>query len=105
MLPTARKVLVLLVLMVFSIAARAALVRGRLLRGQSPAPGIPVTVWCQPLGRSVPVYSGADGMYYIPNVPQGQYVLEIWAVPNGAPITFVINIIEPGTDVNPIYVP
>ncbi len=101
-----RDLAVLLILLSAScFVAQAALVRGRLLRGQNTAPGVAVTVWCQAYGRSQPSYSGMDGMYYMPNVPPGQYTLEIWAIPNRPPMTFVIYVNEPGFDVNPIYVP
>lgn len=101
-----RDLAVLLILLCTScFIAQAALVRGRLLRGRYNAPGVAVTVWCQAYGRSQPSYSGPDGMYYLPNIPPGQYTLEIWAIPNNPPLTFVIYVTEPGTDVNPIYVP
>ena len=97
---------ILLAMMWSSLAAEAAIVRGRLLRGQGVAPGIAVTVWCQQFGRSQPTYSQADGIYYIANVPPGAYVLEVWARGNGQPpLTFNIQINEPGTDIPPVFVP
>ena len=51
------------------------------------------------------VYSGGDGMYYIPNVKAGSYTLEVWAVPNKAPRTFHnIPVVDPLTNVNPVDV-
>jgi hypothetical protein len=86
--------------------ALAAVVRGRLLRGQGSAPGIAVTVWSQQLGRSQPTYSQVDGMYYMPSVPAGFYTLEVWAGGGQqAPLTFNIQVNEPGTDIPPIFVP
>src|ERR1019366_544794 len=87
-----RDLAVLLILLSTScLVAQAALVRGRLLHGQNnTAAGVAVTVWCQAYGRSQASFSGGDGMYYIPNVPPGQYTLEVWAIPNNPPMTFVI---------------
>lgn len=54
-------------------------VRGQLLHGgQFPAPGIQVTLYSVIYGRSSPAYTGADGMYYLNNVPLGDYALEVW---------------------------
>ena len=54
-------------------------VRGQLLRnGQSPAAGIQVTLYSPTFGRSSPAVTGPDGMYYLYNVPYGNYYLEIW---------------------------
>jgi hypothetical protein len=53
-------------------------VRGQLLRqGQSPA-GIQVTLYSSSFGRSSPSITGNDGMFYIYNVPFGNYYLEVW---------------------------
>ena len=54
-------------------------VRGQLLRnGQVPAAGIQVTIFSPTFGRSSPSMTGMDGMYYLYNVPFGNYYLEIW---------------------------
>lgn len=64
-------------------AQQAPLVRGRLQRiypngAWFAAPGFAVTLM-NPAGvRSLPVYSGYDGMYYFNGVPGGQYTLEVW---------------------------
>ena len=69
--------------------------RGRLQRqtpnGWFPVVGLVVTVRTANPGsfvRSLPAYSGSDGMYYLNGVPPGQYYLEIW-VPN-APQPFLV---------------
>ena len=87
-------------------------VRGLLLRrgpqGAYPAEGIAVTVYVQQLGRSRPGFSGSDGMYYLYNVPAGQYFLEIWAHGfSNPPIVFQIVVDDrlPFTDVAPVTVP
>jgi hypothetical protein len=57
-------------------------VRGELIYGpQTPAQYLKVTLYNQALGRSAPVTSGPDGMYYFYNVPYGNYTLEVW-LPN-----------------------
>lgn len=93
-----------------SAAAEASTVRGRLYRatpqGYLPAVGIPVTVYRPDLGRSGASTSGADGMYYLFNIPPGYYTLEIWTYPNSPPMTFGIQVQNtPFTDINPIQVP
>ena len=85
--------------------AGAAMVRGRLMRGSSTAPGVAVTVSNPQMGRSIPSYSQGDGMHYLANVPPGVYVLEVWARPNSPPMTFQIQVTEPNTDIVPLNVP
>jgi hypothetical protein len=54
-------------------------VRGQLFKnGQFPAAGIQVTLVSQATGRSSPSFTGNDGMYYLYNVPFGNYYLEVW---------------------------
>jgi hypothetical protein len=61
------------------INAQTTTVRGQLLKnGQSPAPGITVTLNHPTFGRSSPATTGGDGMYYFYNVPFGDYYLEVW---------------------------
>jgi hypothetical protein len=84
--------------------ASAATVRGKLLRGKGVASGIAVTVLNPKKVRTTPAYSGANGMYYIPNVKAGSYTLEVWVKPN-KPLTFPIQVKEPESDINPIQVP
>jgi hypothetical protein len=59
--------------------AQTTTVRGQVLHnGQSPAAGIQVTLFSQATGRSSPSITGNDGMYYLYNVPFGNYYLEVW---------------------------
>ena len=54
-------------------------VRGQLLHNnQLPAAGIQVTLYSQTFGRSSPSITGNDGMYYLYNIPFGNYYIEIW---------------------------
>jgi hypothetical protein len=84
---------------------QAATVRGKLLRGNGAASGVEVTVLNSQKVRTQPAYSGANGMYYIPNVKPGSYTLEVWATPNKSPLTVPIQVKEPETDVNPVKLP
>ncbi len=99
----------LLVLGMFGDAAFAATVRGRLDRrgpyGFYPAAGVAVTVNNPQMGRSSPAYTGTDGMYYLFNIPPGNYTLEIWPYPQTGPLLFPVTVNDPGTDVPPILVP
>jgi len=91
-----------------SHALEAATLRGQLRcnNGDAPAVGIAVTV-NGVRGRTTPFFTGGDGMYYITDVPAGQYVLEIWLSKRGNDPTSTQQIIikEPITDVPPQVVP
>jgi hypothetical protein len=87
-------------------AANAATVRGRLLHQNGyPAAGVAVTVYNQTMGRSSPAFAGADGMYYLYNIPPGNYYLEVWIYPNSPPVVYQIQVAEPYTDIPPTSVP
>jgi hypothetical protein len=100
----ATKLIAIALLAALSSAIQAAIVRGRLVRGKAAAAGIAVTVLNPQKIRTAASYSGADGMYYIPNVKAGSYTLEIW-VNRNKPLNFPIQVREPQTDVNPVNVP
>lgn len=75
--------LALIVLTSASTAAHAKVVRGGLYRlaangQQFAAQGIPVRVTNKIMGPSSFAYSDQTGMYYLYNVPAGDYVLQIW---------------------------
>lgn len=90
-----------LLLLVGSSSAMGAVLRGRLIdHFGNPTGAIAVTTYHPQLGRSVPSFSGPDGMYYL-NVPAGVYTLEIW-VPGRPPMAFQIVVNEPNTDIAPI---
>ena len=66
-------------------------VRGQLLRnGQYPAAGIQVTLNHTQYGRSSPTMTGGDGMYYLYNVPFGDYFLELWIA--NPPIVYPVRV-------------
>ena len=97
-------------LLLQSAVAGSSIVRGKLFRvtpqGQSyPAGGIGVSVTNTQHGRSSMVYSGADGMFYLYNIPAGSFTLEVWTGKNQA-LRYPIQVYEkPYTDINPIRVP
>lgn len=100
--------LLLLLVVTEATTAAAAVVRGRLDRvdqngRRRPAVGIAVTVYNPTVGRSSAATTGADGMYYIYNVPPGSYYLEVWV--SRPPMVFQIYVSEPYTDIAPIVVP
>src|SRR5690349_13815015 len=102
-----------LTLFLFTVSAftYASTVRGRLERKDSygrpyPAGYVAVTLYQEGKGRSAPAYTGADGMYYLYNVPPGTYSLEIWANPNRPPIVYTIHVSnQPLTDIAAIQIP
>ena len=71
-------------------------VRGQVVRkdGITPLPNIPVDLLTGSGARSVPSITGANGMYYLYNIPAGDYHLEVWA--GGSPIVYPVRIV-PGT--------
>lgn len=89
----------------------ASVVRGRLVRrgpyGDYPAAGVGVSVFAlsSGIGRSAMAYSGGDGMYYIPNVPGGQYKLEIWVSNPPWAYDIVVDDRQAYTDIAPIVIP
>ena len=103
-------VMSLLLTFVGTTSAQGATVRGRLDRRDGngriyPATYVAVTLNSPNMGRSSPAYTGADGMYYLYNVPPGNYLLEVWAYPGRPPLTFNISVYDqPYTDINPILI-
>lgn len=94
--------------LILTAVAGAAQIRGQVLRvypyGLGPVVGVPVTVYNPQIGRSIAVSTDAAGMYYLA-IPAGQYYLEIWINPGGAPLVFgPFNVIEPGTDIPAVTV-
>jgi hypothetical protein len=92
-------------LAVAATAAHAASVRGQVLRrnGQ-PAAGVTLTISDHKSYRSAPARSGNDGMYYLFNIPAGQYYLEVWVNPK-TPEVYQVTISEPNTDLPRVTVP
>ena len=103
-------VFLLVILLTISSPAYSQVVRGMLFRlgpyGPYPAVNVLLTLFSPSMGkRSAPSYTGGDGMYYFYNVPQGQYVLEIWGY-GPTPIVYQINVLNrPYNDMPQIRVP
>ena len=105
-IPLIRTLACILFIILTTGLGNAATVRGRLVHANGyPAAGVAVTVSNQQVGRSSPAYAGADGMYYLYNVPPGYYYLEVWIYPGGAPVVYQIQVIDPYTDTAQIGVP
>jgi hypothetical protein len=84
--------------------ARAAAVRGKVERTAGyPAAYIRVTINCAGR-RTSAVYTGSDGFYYVPKVPAGRCVLEIWNNKD-KPTSFQIEVREPSTQVPTVRLP
>jgi hypothetical protein len=82
----------------------AGVVRGRLVRNGYPAPHIGVSLYNQYIGSSSVAYTDREGMYYLYNVPPGEYFLQIWI--SNQPLVYKIVVYnQPYTDIPPIGVP
>ena len=71
--------LLYIVLPTTTAGSDAGTVRGLVVTADSAKlfAGAAVTLENKTLGRSATVYTGADGMYYLRNVPPGTYTLEV----------------------------
>jgi hypothetical protein len=82
-------------------------VRGQVVRrdGITPLPNISVDLLTGAGARSVPSISGANGMYYLYNIPAGDYQIEVWA--GGSPIVYPVRIVlgTPLQDLPRVVVP
>ena len=93
-----------LVLLLLPALARAANVRGKVERVAGyPAAYMRVTLNCNGR-RTSAVYTGSDGFYFVPKVPAGSCVLEIWNSKN-RPTSFQIEVREPSTQVPTVRLP
>jgi hypothetical protein len=88
-----------------STAAHAASIRGQLLHKNGlPAGDVTVTISDHKNYRSAPASAGSNGMYYLYNIPAGQYYLEVWVNPK-TPQVYQVTIAEPNTDMPRVTVP
>jgi hypothetical protein len=93
-----------LVLLLLPALARAATVRGKVERMAGyPAAYVRVTLNCAGR-RTSSVYTGSDGVYYVPKVQGGRCVLEIWNT-RDKPTSFQIEVREPSTQVPTVRLP
>lgn len=76
-------------------------VRGQVLWGPNqPAVGVPVNLYMPDLGDSGYSYTDWNGMYYLYNIPFGEYTLQVWDYPGRPPITYSI-VVQPTTSRSP----
>ena len=88
-----------------TVSAHAASIRGQLLhQNGQPAAGVTVTISDHKNYRSAPARAGSDGMYYLYNIPAGQYYLEVWVNPQ-TPAVYQVTVAEPNTDMPRVMVP
>jgi hypothetical protein len=100
-----RAYLLSLTLALAAASAHAASVRGQVLHhNRQPATGVAVTISDHKSFRSEPAHSGSDGMYYLYNIPAGQYYLEVWTTPQ-TPTVYQVTVTEPNTDMPRVTVP
>lgn len=90
-------------------SSQVAVVRGLLENAQSkgakPAPAASVQVTLQSKTFTSPaVTSDKNGFYYIPNVAPGTYTLKVWITAKN-PLTFIVTVKAPLTDIPPVIVP
>lgn len=85
-------------------------VRGQVLWGPNqPAVGVPVNLYRPDLGPSGFSYTDQTGMYYLYNIPPGDYTLQIFAHPRAPAMTYRIVVLgtnpqRPYTDISPIVI-
>jgi hypothetical protein len=94
------------VFLVASVVGNAATVRGQLVDASKGHPSIYVAVRLNSasIGPSEFAYSGNNGKFYIKNVPEGDYQLEVWRGGNKA-ASIRISVQEPTTDLGRVRVP
>jgi hypothetical protein len=89
-------------------AQAVAFVRGRIVRAGPMAPypagGVAVTVWNATLGRSAPVFTGPDGMFYM-SLPPGLFTFEVWSPYNQVILAQAFPVGLPQTDVPQMLLP
>lgn len=92
--------------LLLSAGAHAATVHGKLVfaANNTPAPYVAVRLNTPSRGPSEFAYSGADGSYYLKNIPPGSYQLEVW---RGGKIaaTTAVTVQEPATELAATRVP
>jgi len=93
-----------LVLLLVPVLAQAATVRGKVER-MAGYPAAYIRVTLNFAGRRTSaVYTGSDGVYYVPKVQAGRCVLEIWNNKD-KPTSFQIEVREPSTQVPTVRLP
>jgi hypothetical protein len=99
-----RRIVLGIVFLSLASAVLADNVRGKVCHndGVTAYPGAVVTL-VSVAGESAPVYTGADGMYYLRNVPAGAYMMHVKTT--GGTSTFRITVLRKDyTDIAPVRV-
>ena len=99
-----KRIAVVILTLFVALAANAATVRGKIVREDgSVARGAAVTLDHPQRGRSATAYVDAEGMFYLQNVPAGDYTMEV-QTQNGK-VTFRITVLnQEYSDVAPVTV-
>jgi hypothetical protein len=86
--------------------SQGATVRGQLVFASNNAPAAYVAVRLNAPGKgpSEFAYSGSNGRFYLPNVPAGNYQLEVWRGGKTV-VTVQVTVQEPNTELTPVRVP
>ena len=85
--------------------ANAATVHGQLVyASNAPAPYVAVRLSAAGKAASEFAYSGANGKYYLRNVPAGAYQLEVWRGGKMV-VTVAVTVQEPDTELALTHVP
>ncbi len=99
-----KRIATLLLTLLVAAAANAATVRGKIIRADgSVARGAAVTLDHPQRGRSATAYSDAEGMFYLPNVPAGDYTMEV-QTPNDKAAFRITVLNQEYSDVAPVKV-
>lgn len=101
------RLVVWMLLVSATVTGNAASVRGRVdqisVNHQRTAmPGVAIIISGGRVGRSAPVYTDRNGMFYLQNIPAGTYSLEIWINGRPQPVVYRIQVNEPYTDIPPV---
>lgn len=86
--------------------ANAATVHGQLVytSNNAPAPYVAVRLSAQGKAASEFAYSGANGKYYLRNVPAGAYQLEVWRGGKMV-LTVAVTVQESDTEISLTHLP
>ncbi len=92
-----------------SARGRAATVQGALFcpTGNRPAYNSAVSVFRADIGQSSLAAVGQNGMFYLYNIPPGNYVLQVWSRtnPSQQPLLYQISVFEPLTSLPLLQLP
>jgi len=87
--------------------ARAATVQGAAVCQNGPAFNAAISVFRADIGQSSLSPVDGNGMFYLYNIPPGNYVLQVWSRTNPAasPLLYQISVFEPITSLPVLRLP